>query len=162
MLMVNFHFSTSCGSIAALITRKGVRNLYLGIPADRQVSSVPVLNDNVTNDLHAALDNYFSGKPESFAETKVDLDSPTLFQVKVWQSARKIKWGQTSSYGELATLMGRDAGCARAVGNALGANPIPLLVPCHRILAAGGGLGGFSCGLEWKRALLAIEGHAFS
>lgn len=69
---------------------------------------------------------------------------------------RKIKPGQTQSYGEIAAAIGKPK-AVRAVGGACGANPIPLLVPCHRVLAANQKIGGFSGGLEWKRKLLARE-----
>lgn len=84
----------------------------------------------------------------------------TDFQRAVWQALLGIPRGQTRTYGELARGLGRpDA--ARAVGLAAGANPLPVIVPCHRLVAAHG-LGGFSGGLATKRALLALEGHALS
>jgi len=86
----------------------------------------------------------------------LDLSGGTTFQRKVWEALRQIPAGRTKSYGQLAAALGRP-GAARAVGSACGANPIPLLIPCHRVLAAGGGLGGFSGGLHWKRQLLARE-----
>lgn len=69
----------------------------------------------------------------------------------------RIPPGETRSYGEIAAALGQPL-ASRAVGGACGANPIPVLVPCHRVLAANGRLGGFSGGLDWKRRLLAIEG----
>jgi O-6-methylguanine DNA methyltransferase len=75
----------------------------------------------------------------------------------VWRVLRRITSGQTWSYAELARAIGR-AKAVRAVGNACGANPIPVLVPCHRVLAANEGLGGFSGGRKWKWMLLAREG----
>lgn len=81
----------------------------------------------------------------------------TPFQKAVWQALRDIPPGQTRSYGEIARAIGSPR-ATRAVGGACGANPIPLLVPCHRVLAANGKIGGFSAGLDWKRRLLAGEG----
>ncbi len=81
----------------------------------------------------------------------------TDFQQAVWRELRRIPLGQTLSYGEIAAAVNRPRG-AQAVGQACGANPIPLLIPCHRVLAVGGKLGGFSGGLDWKRRLLTIEG----
>ena len=78
------------------------------------------------------------------------------FQKSVWRALQKISSGQTKSYGEIAAVIGKSK-AVRAVGGACGANPIPVLVPCHRALAANGKLGGFSGGLDWKRALLARE-----
>ena len=80
----------------------------------------------------------------------------TPFQRAVWESIRSIPRGSTISYAELARRVGRPR-AARAVGQAVGANPIPLLIPCHRVVGAGGGLGGFGGGLPLKRALLRQE-----
>jgi O-6-methylguanine DNA methyltransferase len=81
----------------------------------------------------------------------------TDFQKSVWNALRKISLGKTKSYGEIARAIGRPK-AVRAVGGACGANPIPVLVPCHRVLAANKKLGGFSGGLDWKRKLLTWEG----
>ena len=90
-----------------------------------------------------------------------DLSVGTEFQQNVWRAMTKIPFGQTSSYGGLAQDIGKPK-AVRAVGGACGANPIPVLVPCHRVLAANGKLGGFSGGLDWKRTLLAREGVSLS
>ena len=84
----------------------------------------------------------------------------TEFQKSVWNALRKIPLGKTRSYGEIAKHIGKPR-AVRAVGGACGANPIPVLVPCHRVLAANRKIGGFSGGLNWKRALLAREGVKF-
>jgi len=81
----------------------------------------------------------------------------TEFQKSVWREMRKIPFGETRSYGEVAQGIGKPK-AVRAVGGACGANPIPVLVPCHRVLAAHGEIGGFGGGLDWKRKLLAREG----
>jgi O-6-methylguanine DNA methyltransferase len=86
----------------------------------------------------------------------LDLSGATPFQIKVWTALLQIPSGKTKSYGQLAAALAAPK-AARAVGSACGANPIPLLIPCHRVLAAGGRLGGFSGGLHWKRRLLARE-----
>lgn len=87
----------------------------------------------------------------------LDDSAGTDFQRSVWRAMRKIRAGQTSSYGEIAKAIGNPK-AVRAVGGACGANPIPVLVPCHRVLAAHQKIGGFSGGLEWKRKLLTREG----
>ena len=87
----------------------------------------------------------------------LDLSSGTEFQRRVWNALRRIPSGQTKSYLQVAQSIGRPR-AVRAVGQACGANPIPVVIPCHRVLAAGGKLGGFSSGLDWKRKLLAREG----
>lgn len=85
-----------------------------------------------------------------------DLSRGTKFQQAVWIGMCRIKFGRTQSYGKLAAAIGNPK-AVRAVGGACGANPIPVLVPCHRVLAAQQKLGGFSSGLDWKRKLLARE-----
>jgi O-6-methylguanine DNA methyltransferase len=103
----------------------------------------------------AALKSIFAGRaPKKFPP--LDLVG-TDFQKSVWNALQKISPGKTKSYGEIARAIGRPK-AVRAVGGACGANPVPVLVPCHRVLAANGKIGGFSGGLEWKRALLAREG----
>lgn len=103
----------------------------------------------------AALKNILAGRaPKNLPPLE---PAGTEFQQRVWRALRKISFGQTKSYGEIARQIGR-ARAARAVGSACGANPIPVLVPCHRVLAANKKLGGFSGGLDWKRTLLAREG----
>lgn len=87
----------------------------------------------------------------------LDLSSGTQFQQQVWRVLRKIRPGQTCSYAEVAQRI-RNPKAVRAVGGACGANPIPVFVPCHRVLAANNRLGGYSGGLNWKRALLKREG----
>ena len=94
------------------------------------------------------------GEPEKFPP--LDL-AGTAFQKSVWNALRKISLGKTKSYGEIAAAIGKPK-AVRAVGGACGANPVPVLVPCHRVLAANKKLGGFSGGLDWKRSLLKREG----
>ena len=107
----------------------------------------------------AALKNVLAGRsPKKFPP--LDLSSGTTFQRKVWNTLRKIARGQIKSYSEIARAIGKPR-AVRAVGGACGANPIPVLVPCHRVLAANKKLGGFSGGLNWKRELLKREGVKF-
>ncbi len=86
----------------------------------------------------------------------LDWSGNTEFQKQVWRVMAKIPRGKTLSYGEIASAIGRPK-ASRAVGGACGANPIPVLVPCHRVLASNQKIGGFSGGLEWKRRLLDRE-----
>ena len=87
----------------------------------------------------------------------LDLSGGSEFQKRVWRTLRRIASGRTWSYAQVARQIGNPK-ATRAVGSACGANPIPVFVPCHRVLAAHNGLGGFSGGLKWKRALLKREG----
>jgi methylated-DNA-[protein]-cysteine S-methyltransferase len=87
----------------------------------------------------------------------LDLAEATDFQRKVWNVLQRIPPGKTLTYSDVASAIGKSK-ATRAVGNACGANPIPLLIPCHRVLPTSGRLGGFSGGLDWKYRLLEIEG----
>lgn len=99
---------------------------------------------------------YASGARRKFG-VKVDIRAGTPFQRSVWRSIAKIPWGETRSYKWIANSIGRPT-AARAVANACGANPVPIIIPCHRVIASDGGIGGFSCGIGIKKKLLAIEG----
>jgi methylated-DNA-[protein]-cysteine S-methyltransferase len=105
------------------------------------------------------LKSYLAGEKVDFVGVALDLTGINAFNRKVYDAARRIGWGQTATYGELARQAG-SPGAARAVGQALGRNPLPIIIPCHRILAAGGKVGGFSAfgGPSTKERLLALEG----
>jgi len=105
----------------------------------------------------AQLGEYFGGARRSFRLRLAP--QGTTFQLAVWQALRSIPFGQTVSYAELARRLGNARG-ARAVGLANGANPLPIIVPCHRVIGADGSLTGFGGGLYIKRALLSLEGAA--
>ncbi len=100
-----------------------------------------------------ALDAYFAGRPPRLPQLALH---GTPFQRAVWDALCAIPWGEVRTYGEIAELLGRPGG-ARAVGGANHENPVAILVPCHRVVQAGGGLGGYGGGLEVKRWLLAHE-----
>ena len=117
----------------------------------RDVDDVPpVLKETATQ-----LEEYFAGERTDF-DLPMELDG-TPFQREVWAELTRIPYGETISYGELARRVGRPNG-PRAVGQANGRNPIPIIVPCHRVLASNG-IGGYGGGLEVKRALLAAGGR---
>jgi methylated-DNA-[protein]-cysteine S-methyltransferase len=103
-----------------------------------------------------AIAAYLAGTVRSF-DLPLDFEGGTPFQVKVWEALQRIPYGRVRSYGWVARKVGKP-GAARAVGAACGANPVPLLVPCHRVVAGDGSLGGFSGGLSNKRRLLKLEG----
>ncbi|HNR34371.1 MAG TPA: methylated-DNA--[protein]-cysteine S-methyltransferase [Candidatus Hydrogenedentes bacterium] len=152
----NFFLSFGRIGIAALISTQGVRWLELRAP-NSDAEEIPPVTETGAR-LARLLEAYVAGECVDFDDIPLDLMG-TPFQRAVWEGARTIPWGATESYAGLAARIGRPK-AQRAVGRALGANPVPILVPCHRILAAQGRLGGFSAGLHWKQALLRIEGHA--
>lgn len=103
------------------------------------------------------LDEYFSGSRQVFDLPLAPAGTP--FQLAVWGALQRIAYGQTTSYGQLARDLGNANG-ARAVGLANGSNPLPVIIPCHRVIGADGSLTGFGGGLDIKQALLRLEGAA--
>ena len=101
------------------------------------------------------LSEYFAGQRQKF-DLPLDLSGGTAFQQAVWQALLTIKPGQTSSYGNVSKTMG-NAAAVRAVGAAVGRNPISIIVPCHRVLGSDGSLTGYAGGLDRKTALLRLE-----
>lgn len=101
------------------------------------------------------IDLYFAGEQVEF-DLPLDLEEYSGFARGVWEAAREIPYGEVRTYDEVARACGAP-GAARAVGRTLGANPIPVIVPCHRVVKSGGGMGGFSRGIEWKKKLLDLE-----
>lgn len=100
------------------------------------------------------LDEYFAGQRRSFALPLAPQGTP--FQQRVWAALCQIPYGETRTYGQVAAMAGNPRAC-RAVGMANHANPLMIVVPCHRVIGKNGGLTGYACGLEVKRALLALE-----
>ncbi|MEO8252323.1 MAG: methylated-DNA--[protein]-cysteine S-methyltransferase [Chloroflexota bacterium] len=111
-----------------------------------------------TDPARRELDAYFAGKRRSF-DLAIDWSLVRGFATDVLRATAAIPFGEVTTYGSVARTAGSPR-AARAAGNALGSNPIPIVVPCHRVLHADGGLGGYSGGLDRKRYLLALEGHA--
>jgi O-6-methylguanine DNA methyltransferase len=114
-----------------------------------------IQNDAHFEPLMQQLNEYFDGKRTQF-NWELDISTGTEFQQIVWQALKKIPYGKSLSYGELARKIGKPK-ASRAVGNACGKNPIPILIPCHRVLGSQDNLGGFSAGLKLKKTLLSIE-----
>ena len=117
-----------------------------------RVVEAPTYFDGVRSEL----DEYFAGKRTSF-DLPIDWSLTGGFARKILKRTARIPYGETATYGEMAKAAGAPRG-ARAAGNALGSNPIPIVVPCHRVLHADGGLGGYTGGVEKKELLLGLEG----
>ncbi len=109
-------------------------------------------------ELRRALERYAQGRFVDLRPFKIDLGPTTAYRQQVLEAARRIPYGKTMSYGELAAKAGKPR-AARAVGSAMASNRIALLIPCHRVVAAGGAIGGFSCrtGVDLKQRLLELE-----
>ena len=156
---------TPVGSVFLFFSAKGLQQLIMAgeesregvvIGSTEETQSLPpdvlkTWQDQVAQ----ALEDYFSGKSADFVDLPLDIQG-SPFHLRVWQELRKIPAGETVSYQELARRLGNSQ-ASRAVGQACGANPIPLIIPCHRVIAANGSLGGFSSGLPRKRWLLEHE-----
>jgi methylated-DNA-[protein]-cysteine S-methyltransferase len=107
-----------------------------------------------------AAKRYFDGEQIDFSRFQLDLAEQDEFFGKVYAAARRVGWGHTTTYGTLAKEVGAGPEAARDVGQAMARNPVPLLIPCHRVLAAGGKVGGFSApgGSDAKLRMLELEG----
>ncbi|KPJ59624.1 MAG: hypothetical protein AMJ46_10425 [Latescibacteria bacterium DG_63] len=114
-----------------------------------------VRDDKALRRFAAQLGKYLDGQKVSF-DVDLDLSLGTPFQQSVWRLTRKIPYGKLVSYKKLAEQYGNPL-CARAVGNALGANPVPIVIPCHRVIRSDRSLGGYSGGVKWKKRLIALE-----
>jgi methylated-DNA-[protein]-cysteine S-methyltransferase len=111
--------------------------------------------------LIADIKRYLAGEEVDFSGVEVDLSGLDPFRRQIYETMRALHWGATTTYGALAREVGRtDPEAARDVGQAMGRNPVPVVIPCHRVLAAGNKLGGFSArgGTATKAKLLALEG----
>jgi methylated-DNA-[protein]-cysteine S-methyltransferase len=108
----------------------------------------------------AAAKRYFAGEATDFSNVTLDLSGQDAFFRQIYAAARRVGWGHTTSYGTLAKELGAGPEAARDVGEAMAKNPVPLIIPCHRVLAAGGKVGGFSApgGAVAKIRMLKLEG----
>jgi methylated-DNA-[protein]-cysteine S-methyltransferase len=154
-------FETAFGWVAVMASRAGVAGTALPHPTPTE--ALVALGRQVKNatkdpsrfdEIRERIQAYFAGKRVEFADT-LDIRG-TDFQRRVWEVTRRIPYGQTNSYRDVARLSGNPL-AARAAGQALGANPLPIIIPCHRVLASDGTLGGFGGGLEMKSRLLQME-----
>jgi methylated-DNA-[protein]-cysteine S-methyltransferase len=151
--------NTAAGWVGILSSTGGLRRIILPRKSAREVrdllgSSAAPAPDDAT-DLAKRFQAYFSGRRADFPD-RLDLSGATPFQRQVWRAARLIPYGQTRSYRWVASQIGQP-GAARAVGQALGKNPLPVVIPCHRVVASDGSLGGYSEGIEMKKFLLELE-----
>ncbi len=125
----------------------------------RETGFAPQRKSDVLAEAIRQLSAYFEGSRRTF-DIPLDLARGTSFQQAVWQATSCIAYGQVCSYGDIAREIKSD-GALRAVGQALGRNPVPIIVPCHRVLRSDGTLGGYTGGLGIKKALLSLEGSAW-
>jgi methylated-DNA-[protein]-cysteine S-methyltransferase len=164
-------FETKNGFIGLAWNQQGVSSLRLParsedaaekailrrLPEARRAIPSPAIAQLISD-----IRRYFEGEKLDFSQVAVDLGSQEPFFSQVYAEVRKLGWGETTTYGSVAKTLGADPQAARSVGQAMASNPVPLIVPCHRVLAAGGKLGGFSApgGSDSKARMLEIEGVA--
>jgi len=154
---------TPAGMIGLSLSEKGITGIELprrGKGSCRRAAGVRSVRREsgpspVGNRAAMQLRRYFAGERVTF-HLPLDLPQTTDFQQAVWKETAKIPYGETRSYAWIARRIGRPR-AARAVGQALGANPVPVIIPCHRVISSAGTLGGFSGGLSMKRYLLGVE-----
>lgn len=157
MESIQYKMSTPAGRIYLVASPNGIQKVLFHRQPEPMVQKL-----NPAKPAHRwlsravrELSEYFEGKRKTF-EFPLDLQG-TDFQRKVWMRLREIPFGQTCSYKDIAVGIGKP-GATRAVGNANGQNSVCIAIPCHRVIAADGSIGGYSGGLQFKRRLLKVEG----
>ena len=162
-------FETKNGFVGLAWNQQGVCGLRL--PARTQESAEAAVLERLPQArrsppppgiarLISEIQRYFEGEKIDFSTVAVDLGSQDAFFSRIYAEVRKLGWGETTTYGTVAKILGAEPQAARDVGQAMASNPVPLIVPCHRVLAAGGKVGGFSApgGSSSKAKMLEIEG----
>ncbi len=158
-------FKTRPGYFGFCCTDKGVLRTCLPLKTRESVEDYllagianPEFNKKLLPNLQKQIITYYQGQCVDFSKTPVDLSSLTPFTQKVLRACMKIKYGHTNTYKQLAEQVG-SPNSARAIGGVMARNPIPLIIPCHRVLSANGSLCGFSApgGLETKKWMLSLE-----
>jgi len=156
-------FETAMGWVGILGSQKGIVRITTGNASSQDAFNA--LGTKATSATHSPdefqsiterFQKYFRGEPVAFPD-EIDLSDATPFQRRIWQTARTIPYGETRSYGWVASQAGNPK-AARAVGQAMNRNPFSILMPCHRVIASDGGIGGFGGGIEMKLKLLRMEG----
>ena len=158
-------FNTDMGWVGILGSAKGL--LCITLPQRSAQEARQLLGGSVNDttwaphlfdDIIQRFGLYFSGHRVTFPD-ELDFSEATPFQRQVWEETRLISYGETRSYAWVARQVGKPK-AARAVGQAMGSNPLPIIIPCHRVITSNGKLGGFGGGLEMKRQLLSLEAVA--
>ncbi len=157
---------TAMGWLAVAVSEQGLVALsWPAASATAAVASLGLDGRETTpgaawSDLAARLTAYYAGERVAFDREPIDWTGVPPFRRRAWTEVQRIPWGATRTYGEVARSLGAP-GAARAVGGAMAANRLPIVVPCHRVLGHGGRLVGFGAGLPMKARLLTLEGQMF-
>ena len=147
------HYKSPVGILEITVENRAVTEVYIlkEYPVEMQTSTNPIIVETCKQ-----FDEYFAGKRKKF-DLPLSPKGGTPFQQTVWKQLQEIPHGRTISYAQLAQAVGNPKAC-RAVGSANGKNPISIIIPCHRVIAADGSLGGYASGLVIKKQLLDLEG----
>ncbi|MCH7996881.1 MAG: methylated-DNA--[protein]-cysteine S-methyltransferase [Chloroflexi bacterium] len=156
-------FETKMGWMGVIGSARGLRRMTIPLPSPEEAFrdlepdlGEADLDPGFFGGLAGRMQRFFEDGEAAFPD-QFDLPGATPFKKAVWEATRSIPRGETRSYGDIAVQVGRPGG-ARAVGQVMASNPIAVLVPCHRVIASDGGLGGYGGHLEVKRRLLTLEG----
>ena len=170
--MNHYHlFQTAHGFAALAWNARGVTSFRLPAPTAEESRRALLRRLPDASEMEPSADvagliqsivRYFEGERSDFAGVPLDLGRQEPLYAKIYDLVRRLGWGETTTYGEIARTLGEGPEVARDVGQAMARNPIPLIVPCHRVLAAGGRIGGFSApgGSNAKGRMLELEGVA--
>ena len=142
--------ATQWGAFLSVWGPRGLKRLFF--PSNWEGREAADKNERMLKEL---LERYIGGEDVDFSRVPLDLEGATFFQRRVWKETIRIPYGTTVTYKELATRLGIPGG-AKAVGQALKRNPVPIIIPCHRVVGKKG-LTGFSGGLDWKKRLISLE-----
>ncbi len=163
-MVFTFRYGSPMGDLTLVSDGRSLTGLRFGGQALHGISQVRDCGDAalpVFADTCRWLDIYFAGRDPGFLPQLAPEGTP--FRKEVWDLLLAIPYGETTSYGTLASIiaskLGKDKMSAQAIGGAVGHNPIPIIIPCHRVIAADGSIGGFSAGIERKAWLLSCEGQ---
>lgn len=154
-------FKSSFGWVGVAKSSRGISRVIFGKSNETEVENSLLLGTKATKSEEGLskavnlLQRYFRGESVEF-DLNLDLQAGTEFQQLVWRTTYHIPYGEVRSYGWIAREIGKPL-ATRAVGSAQGANPLPIIIPCHRVLRSDGKLGGYSAGLHWKPKLLDQE-----
>lgn len=153
-----FLLRTICGWILGMATEKGLCRLNPPLEG-KPPSPLPHASIERFPPLEDALNRYLKGEKVDFSSFPLDLTFLPSFQRAVLEEVRKLKWGELATYDDIAERLG-DRKKRRAVGQALARNPLPILIPCHRVIKKDRTIGGYSWGVGFKAFLLQLEGHS--
>lgn len=152
----SFYFNSPIGWLQVVCEGAGISRIDFHHVSPPSIPDIP--EDPLLSYAYDLLTNYFSGETVDFSQVPLKLSSGTEFQIAVWNAIREIPSGETRPYKWLAEQIGSPK-AARSVGGAVGANPISIIIPCHRVIRSDGTLGGYGGGVRQKRLLLELEGY---